>query len=277
VYLDTARRTTAGLDGLLLAASGIVIALWLLGRPPFYSESSPVMSVFTAFSLAILVGVRLLRRYTHTWPLSLSLAMIGLVLGGNVSSILMLTSFPPELVRAFPGVVLTSVMTSVGLIVFCVYDLRIVLRRTPESPWIVDDILLHLALVPGGLSLLGHLLDNPGYLSVDDDPRIGISLLEMGFMGGYAVSAVVSNPDLFLWRFLAAGWANRLAFAGLFANQFVAPLVVAYALRPAGAPESGPGIELFVMLGGVVTTLVFLLVQAAQRRGQGQPFSPPGL
>lgn len=263
MYRATARSATAVLDGVLLAASIAVVGLWLLGHPPFYSETTPVLSVFTAFSIAILVAVRLLRRTTQTWPLSLSLAMIGLVLGGNVSSILMLTSFPPELVRSFPDVVLTSVMTSVGLILFCIYDMRIVLRRTPDSSWIVDDILIHLALVPGGLSLLGHLLDNPGYLSVDDDPRIGISPLEMLFMGGYAVSAVLSNRDLFLWRFLAAGWANRLVFAGLFVNQFVAPVVVAWATGASGRP--GPGLELFVMLGGVVATLVFLLVQAGQR------------
>lgn len=29
---------------------------------------------------------------------------------------------------------------------------------------------------------------------------------------------------MFLWQFLAADWASRLAFALLFANQFAAPL-----------------------------------------------------
>jgi hypothetical protein len=119
--------------------------------------------------------------------------------------------------------------------------------------------------VPGGLSLLGYLLGNPTYLSVHADPRVGISPLEMGFLGLYAVAAVVSNPRLFLWRFLGAGWANRAVFAVLFGNQFVAPLVVALLLAKPGA--SGPGIELFVMLAGVVATMSFLLLQARTLRG----------
>jgi hypothetical protein len=157
-------------------------------------------------------------------------------------------------------------MTSIGLVLFCLYDLVTSLRETPESAFIMDDVLIHLALVPGGLSLLGYLLGNPTYLSIHADPRVGISPLEMAFLGLYATAAIVSNPRLFLWRFLAEGWANRVVFAVLFLNQFGAPLVVALLLSKPGA--SGPGIELFVMLAGVVTTISFLLLQArVMRRG----------
>lgn len=248
------------LDGLLLVGSLAVIAAWVGGRPIQYSATTPVMSAFTALSLAVMVAVRLARTHLPTWPLALGLAMVGLVLGGNLSSIVMLTTVPPELLRAFPDIVVTSVMTSVGLILFCLYEMVILLRDTPRSAFIIDDIFIHLALVPGGLSLLGYLLDNPGYLSIQEDPRIGISPLEMGFMAAYAVGAVLLNPRLFLWRFLSGGWTNRLVFAGLFTNQFVAPLIVAYLFAVPGS--RGPGIELYVMLAGVVATVSFLLLQA---------------
>ena len=254
------RRWTTAIDGLLAVATCVVMLAWFVGRPIFYEPAAPVMSAFTAFSLLIMVLVRQARIHVRTWPLALSLAMTGLVLGGNVSSIVMLAMTPPELWASFPGIVLTSTMTSIGLALFCLYDLVIALRDTPRSAFIADDLLIHLALVPGGLSLLGYLLGNPTYLSIHADQRIGISLLEMGFMALYAVSALISNPRLFLWRFLAGGWTNRLVFAGLFANQFVAPVVVALLF---GKPGSrGPGIELFAMLAGVVTTLTFLLLQA---------------
>ncbi|MGE0123772.1 MAG: hypothetical protein AB7U25_12605 [Vicinamibacterales bacterium] len=255
-----ALRLTTVLDLVLAAGAVAVLGAWLAGRPLFYSATAPVLSSFTALSLLVMVAVRQARLHLETWPLVLSLAMIGLVLGGNVSSILMLATTPAELWASFPGLVLTSTLTSIGLVVFCAYDLVIVLRRTPDSAFILDDLLLHLALVPGGLSLLGYLLGNPTYLRVHADPRVGISPLEMAFMGLYAAGAVMSNPQLFLWRFLAAGWTNRLVFAGLFANQFVAPVVVALALARPGA--SGPGVESFVMLAGVITTMAFLLVQA---------------
>jgi len=192
--------------------------------------------------------------------------MTGLVLGGNVSSIIMLAMMPPELWASFSGIVLTSIMTSIGLIFFCLYDFAIVFRETPQSGFLVDDMLLHLALAPGGVSLLGYLLGNPTYLSVHADPRVGISLLEIAFMALYATAAVISNPRLFLWRFLAASWTNRFVFAGLFANQFVAPVVVALVLSTRGS--KGPGIELFVMLAGVVATMSFLLLQARVQRRQ---------
>jgi len=275
------RRLTTALDALLAVAAGVVVLAWVAGRPILHAPAAPVMSPFTAVSLLLMVLVRQARIHLETWPMALSLAMTGLVLGGNVSSILMLASMPPELWAAFPGIVPTSVLTSVGLSVFCLYDLVIALRETPRTAFLLDDMLIHLALVPGGVSLLGHLLGNPTYLSVHADPRVGISLLEMAFMALYATSAIVSNPRLFLWGFLAAGWTNRLVFAGLFANQFVAPVVVALLLRTPGA--EGPGVELFVMLAGVVTTLTFLLLQArvARRppdggRGAGRRNGPPG-
>ena len=239
---------------------------WFAGRPLFYSATSPVTSWFTAFSLLIMVSVRQARLHLDTWPMALGLAMTGLVLGGNVSSMLILEMAPAEVWAGIPDLVLTSVMTSIGLVLFCAYDFVVTLRETPRSAFIMDDLLIHLALVPGGVSLLGYILGNPTYLSVHADPRVGISLLEMAMLGLYATAAVVSNPRLFLWQFLSAGWANRLVFALLFANQFAAPLLVALLVSRPGA--RGPGVELFVMLAGVVATMTFLLLQArlARRR-----------
>jgi len=260
------RQLTTAIDVALAVASTIVILAWILGRPILYTPTAPVMSPFTAFSLLVLVLVRQARIHAEDFPVTLNFAMTGLVLGGNVSSILLLGLMPPKLVAGFSGIVLTSGMTALGIVLFCLYDLVIVYRETPQSALIADDMLLHLALVPGGLSLLGYLMGNPAYLSVHADPRVGISLLEMAFMALYATAAVVSNPALFLWSFLAAGWTNRLVFAGLFANQFVAPLLVAVVFSGPGA--KGPGIELFVMLAGVVTTISFLLLQARLARRQ---------
>jgi hypothetical protein len=258
------RRLTTLLDAALVLGSSAVLLAWIAGRPILYEAASPVMSAFTALSLLLMALVRQARLHIGTWPMALSLAMSGLVLGGNVSSIVMLAFLPPELWASFSGVVLTSTMTSIGLILFCLHDVAVALRETPESPFLVDDLLIHLALVPGGVSLLGYLLGNPTYLSVHADPRVGISPLEMAFLATYAASAILSNPRLFLWRFLAAGWTNRLVFAGLFANQFVAPVVVALVF--AERSPSGPGLELFAMLGGVVATLTFLLLQARLQR-----------
>lgn len=264
------RRLTTAIDALLALAAGGVLLAWIAGRPVLYTPAAPVMSAFTAFSLLIMVLVRQARLHLETWPMALSLAMTGLVLGGNVSSIVMLALTPPRLWASFPGLVLTSVMTSIGLVLFCLYDLVIALRETPRSAFLMDDMLIHLALVPGGLSLLGYLLGNPTYLSVHADPRVGISLLEMVLLALYATSAILSNHRLFLWRFLAGGWTNRLVFAGLFANQFLAPVVVALLFSTRGS--AGPGVELFVMLAGVVTTMSFLLLQARlhrRRHGDG--------
>jgi hypothetical protein len=275
VPIGTSRQQlTTAVDAVLaFAACGVILA-WIVGRPILYTPAAPVMSAFTAFSLLIMVLVRQARLHLETWPMALSLAMTGLVLGGNVSSIVMLAMTPPELWASFPGIVLTSAMTSIGLALFCAYDLVIALRDTPRSAFILDDLLIHLALVPGGVSLLGYLLGNPTYLSVHADPRVGISLLEMVFLALYAASAVISNPGLFLWRFLAASWTNRFVFAGLFANQFVAPVVVALLFSTRGS--KGPGVELFVMLAGVVTTLTFLLLQARVYRRQLVEHDPLG-
>ncbi len=265
VRLEPARlRLTTAIDVLIGVGAAVVMAAWLVGHPVLYSTSSPVMSPFTALSLFIMVAVRQARLHLETWPMVLSLAMTGLVLGGNIASTLLLAVSPPEVWATFPDLVLTSAMTSTGLVLFCLYDLVTSLRETPDSAFIMDDVLIHLALVPGGLSLLGYLLGNPTYLSIHTDPRIGISPLEMGFLGLYATAALVSNPRLFLWRFLTASWANRVVFALLFVNQFVAPLVVALLLSRPGA--SGPGVELFVMLAGVITTISFLLLQARVMR-----------
>ena len=272
--IGTSRRQwTTAVDVVLAVATCGVMLAWLIGRPVFYTPTAPVMSAFTAFSLLIMVLVRQARIHLDTWPMALSLAMTGLVLGGNVSSIVMLAMTPPELWASFPGIVLTSTMTSIGLVLFCLYDLVIALRDTPQSAFIMDDMLIHLALVPGGVSLLGYLLGNPTYLSVHADPRVGISLLEMALLALYAASAIISNPRLFLWRFLAASWTNRFVFAGLFSNQFVAPVVVALLFSTPGS--RGPGIELFVMLAGVVTTLTFLLLQARMVRRPTVQRNPP--
>jgi hypothetical protein len=260
------RRVVTALDAVLALGATAVILAWVAGKPLFYSTTAPVMSPFTAFSLLVLVLVRQGRLHDKDWPVTLNFAMTGLVLGGNVSSLVMIGLMPSDVWVSFSAIVLTSAMTSLGLVLFCLYDLVIVFRETPRSAFILDDLLIHLALVPGGLSLLGVFLSNPSYLSVHADPRVGISVLEMAFMALYATAAVVSNPRLFLWGFLAAGRTNRLVFAGLFANQFVAPLVVALVFARPGA--KGPGIELFVMLAGVVTTASFLLLQARAHRRQ---------
>ena len=270
------RRLTTLLDVVLALASGAVFVAWFAGSPILYTPTAPVMSPFTAFSLLIMVSVRQARLHLETWPMALSLAMTGLVLGGNASSIVMLALTPPELWASFPEIVLTSIMTSIGLVLFCCYDFVIALRDTPRSAFILDDLLIHLALVPGGLSLLGYLLGNPTYLSVHADPRVGISPLEMALLALYAAGAIISNPRLFLWRFLAAGWTNRFVFAALFANQFVAPVVVALLFSKPG--HRGPGLELFVLLAGVVTTMSFLLLQArVSRRQAGKPGALAGL
>jgi hypothetical protein len=263
--LGTSERGLAtALDAVIALGSLVVMLGWFVGRPIAYSGTAPVMSPFTAFSLLLMVGVRQARLHFESWPVTQSLALTGLVLGGNVASMLLLAVMPPNLQASFPGIVLTSAMTSLGLVLFCLHDLVVELRDTPDSAFILDDVLVHLALVPGGVSLLGYLLSNPTYLSVHVDPRIGISPLEMGFMALYAASALVSNPRLFLWRFLSGGWNNRAVFAVLFVNQFVAPVVVALLLSKPGS--KGAGLELYVMLAGVVATISFLLLQAHLHR-----------
>lgn len=254
------RKVTTVLDTLITVGAAAVILSWVLGKPILDSPSAPVMSPLTAFSLLLLSFVRLGRLYDPDWPITLNFAVTGLVLGGNVSSMLLIALLPREAWVSFSSIVLTSALTSFGLVLFCLYDFVIVIRETPRSAFILDDMLLHLALVPGCLSLLGYLLSNPTYLSIHVDPRVGISPLEMVFMAFYACAAVISNPRLFLWGFLAGSRTNRLVFAGLFVNQFLVPLIVALAFSSGG--RKGPGVELFVMLAGVVTTLTFLALQA---------------
>ena len=226
------------------------------------------MSPFTYLSLALISGGRLALRHLTAWPIPLTIALLGMILGGNFSSIMVQMIMPRLIADAFPGLVTTSIMTSAGLILFCLYELLIIFRETPFSAFISDDILLHLALLPGGISLLGHALNNPWYISSAADPRIGISLTEMAFMAAWAVVAVLANQRLFLWRFLAKGATNRVIFTLLFANYFILTLVVA-TLAAGDQPRQGPGIELFVMLGGIFTTLAFLSISARSKPGAG--------
>ena len=107
--------------------------------------------------------------------------------------------------------------------------------------------------------------NNSYYISSDVDPRCGISILEMAFMGSYAVVAALSNQRLFLWSFLKKNLSNRLIFAGLFINQYIAPLVVSWIIT-GGRQVQGLGIEIFVMLAGVMATLTFLVINATRRR-----------
>ena len=110
--LDRGRlRTATALDlgvGVVCAA---VLAGWLAGRPLFYTAVAPVMSPFTALSLLIMVIVRQARLHLETWPMVLSLAMSGLVLGGNLSSMLMLSTMPAELWSSFPTCSLLEMVT----------------------------------------------------------------------------------------------------------------------------------------------------------------------
>ncbi|MCB1179528.1 MAG: hypothetical protein KDK36_18255 [Leptospiraceae bacterium] len=248
------------LNILTFAGSIIVIVAWIIGHPLFYTSNGPVMSIFTAISLLFLAGIRLAKRYLYLWPMTLSLAALVVVGGGNLSSIMMLTSAPAVHVRTSSPIVMTSILTSTGIILFCTYQLLIFLRKTPRNVFILDDILIHLALVPGGLTILGHLFNNPTYLSMGIDPRVGISLLEMCFMALFATATILENKNLFLWQFLRGGTGNIVIFVALFVNQFVAPIL--YMLFTGGKSESSFGPELFIMLGGVFATLGFLLIQA---------------
>jgi len=136
------RQLTSAIDAALVVATCAVIVAWVVGHPILYTPVAPVMSPFTAFSLLVMVSVRQARIHLETWPMTQSLALTGLVLGGNVSSILLLAIMPPGLQTSFSGIVLTSAMTSVGLVLFCLYDLVIALRDTPESAFIMDDMLI---------------------------------------------------------------------------------------------------------------------------------------
>lgn len=249
------------LDILILVGSCLSIVAWIVGVPFFYKIDGPVISIFTLISLFVIVALRLATRHFQLWPFTANLAFLMIVGGGNISSILMLLSAPAVHINPKSSLVMTSVFTSIGFIFFSFYEILLYLRKTPERSWILDDILIHLALVPGGLSLIGHLFQNPTYLSMTIDPRVGISLFEMAFMGLLALSTIFSNPNLFLWKFLKGGLANQLTFLGLFMNQYIAPIIYLWLVGANWQSESfGP--ELFIFLAGVIATLGFLLFQA---------------
>ncbi|TGL88808.1 hypothetical protein EHQ68_09240 [Leptospira congkakensis] len=253
------------LDITILIGAVIVLVAWVLGFPLFYLTDGPVMSIFTAISLLVIVGLRLATRHFHLWPFTANLALLMIVGGGNISSMLMLLSAPAVHINPKSTLVMTSVFTSVGLVFFSVYEILLYLRKTPNSVWILDDILIHLALVPGGLSLIGHIFQNPTYLSMSIDPRVGVSPLEMVFMATLVLSTLLSNPNLFLWKFLKGGLTNQLTFLGLFINQYIAPIIY-LEFAGFGRHTAVFGPELFIFLGGVIATLGFLLLQAQQER-----------
>jgi len=256
------KQVHLALDLLVFTLSFVNLIFWLTGKGLFYSDSGPVMSPFTSLSLMGMSGVRLASAKLVAWGKPMSLAILGIVSCGNISNILMLTLVPSIVSEALPGIVPTSILTSVGLIFFCFYEILVLIRPSPKSYFIVDDILLHLALFPGGLSLLGHLLDSPTYLSSSIDPRVGISLFEMFFMGAFAVSSVLSNQDLFLWRFLEKNVNNKIIFSMLFLNQYILPAVIGLITMDT-APPRILGLEFFVMIAGVLATLLFLSLSAA--------------
>lgn len=247
------------LDFLILIGSMIVMGCWFFGSPLFYHPSGPVMSVFTSLSLFVIVGLRLATRFLYLWPFTVSIAFLLIVGGGNLSSIMMLATVPQVHVNTSSTFVMTSTFTSIGFILFCMYEILFILRKTPKNVFILDDILIHLALVPGSFSLIGHLFNYPTYLSMGLDARVGISILEMCFMAALVTSTVFANKNLFLWQFLKGGVSNQITFAALFANQYIAPLVY---LSIMGKSPAGYGAEIYIMLAGVFATLGFLFTQA---------------
>ncbi|MBK8398350.1 MAG: hypothetical protein IPL26_24300 [Leptospiraceae bacterium] len=254
-------KLAKSLDFLVFGGSVIVIGAWVLNKPLFYNPDGPVMSIFTALSLFLLVGLRLATRHFPLWPFTGNIAFLMILGGGNLSSLMMLLSAPGVHVNTSSSLVMTSIFTSIGFVFFSVYEILLYLRKTPKNVFILDDILIHLALVPGELSLIGHLFQNPTYLSMGIDPRVGISILEMCFMAALAASTVLANKNLFLWQFLKGGTGNQIIFSVLFANQYIAPLL--YLFFVGKNSESQPyGAELFIMIGGVFATLGFLLIQA---------------
>jgi hypothetical protein len=257
----TSEKLAIILDFLVFGGSILVIGFWLFGAPLFYTSTGPVMSIFTAISLFFIVGIRLATRYLYLWPFTLSLAFLVIVGGGNLSSLMMLLSAPKVHINSSSPIVMTSAFTSIGLIFFSIYEILIYLRKTPKNVFILDDILIHLALIPGELSLIGHLFQNPTYLSMGIDPRVGISILEMCFMAALAGGTIFGNKNLFLWQFLKGGVGNQIIFIALFANQYIAPLC--YLFWVGKSDSSGSlGTEFFILLGGVFATLAFLLIQA---------------
>ena len=245
------------LEFIILAVSIVIASSWLLGSPLFYSDSGPVMSVFTALSLLVLSAVRLTGRFLFGWPLPLTFAMLVMVMGGNLTSIILVSTLPPEFSRAF-DLVFTSVATSFGLTLYCIYELFTKLRKTPQNVFIFDDILLHLALLPVAMGLLAHVFDKPFYTGNSADPRIGTIFLELFLMGLFAVNAVLSNQNLFIWRLLSSTWSNRIAFLILIFNQFAVPFIVGWYFQGL----EGFGLEVYVMLANGIAVILFLMIQA---------------
>lgn len=257
---------------LVLLGSCLVLLFWVFSLPFFTQSQGPVISPFTAISLAIIVGLRLATQHFPLWPIPGNLALLMIVGGGNLSSILMLLSAPTLYINPKSSLVFTSVFTSFGLICFSIYDALLYLRKTPNTVWIFDDILIHLAFVPGGLSLIGHLFQNPTYLSITSDPRVGVSILDMVFMLTLALATVFGNPNLFLWRFLTRGLSSQITFLILFLNQYILPLVYLLLAMPHKRMD-GFGLELFIFLAGVFATLGFLVFQA-NGEGKMSPSTP---
>ena len=115
-----------------------------LGMPLFYNPNGPVMSIFTAISLFFIVGIRLATRYFSLWPFTVNVALLMIVGGGNLSSLLMLMSAPKVHINTTSSLVMTSMFTSLGFFLFSIYEILVYLRKTPKNVFILDDILIHL-------------------------------------------------------------------------------------------------------------------------------------
>jgi hypothetical protein len=87
----------------------------------------------------------------------------------------------------------------------------------------------------------------------------------MFFMGAFVFVAAVSNPNLFLWSFLSKKPVNRVIFGILFVNQYVLAFVLGPFIRDRSLPTDKIGIEFYVMLAGVLATLLFLIVNATNK------------
>ncbi len=254
------------LESLLFVVSLAILLAWIAGKPLFYSDSGAVISIFTALSILFLSGVRLADRFLFGWPMPLSYALLVIVLGGNLTTLLMLYSLPPQFTKSF-DLVFTSAVTSTGLIIFCIYEILIRLRRTPKSVFIIDDILLHIALLPVALGLLAYVFDRPWYLSSPIDPRIGVTYVEMALLGIYTINAALTNRDLFLWRFLTESLVNKITFTALVINQFAVPFLVGSIFHGKDEDLQGmAGLEVYVMIAGAFAIIMFLTIQAYLHR-----------
>ena len=89
-----------------------------------------------------MAGSRLSSKLFDTWSKPMSLALLGIVACGNLSSIWVQALVPELFLNSLPNVVPTSIMTSIGIMTFCFYDILILFRKTPQTAFILDDILL---------------------------------------------------------------------------------------------------------------------------------------